>query len=121
MAATPRASARGPSLAARMGRWSARHRKTAILGWLGFVAVALVLGGFVGTKTLGDADAPGGEAGRAAKIYAAAGLDRGDPESVLVQSRTLRASDPRFVATVRDVERALMRQAGVGGRGAPPA
>jgi uncharacterized membrane protein YdfJ with MMPL/SSD domain len=114
MAGTPRATPRGPNLAARMGRWSARHRKSAILGWLAFVAAALVLGGVVGTKTLGDADAQVGEAGRAAKIYAAAGLDRGDPESVLVQSRTLRTSDAKFVAAVRAVERALARQVGLG-------
>jgi uncharacterized membrane protein YdfJ with MMPL/SSD domain len=114
MAAIPRATPRGPNLAARMGRWSARHRKSAILGWLTFVAAAFVLGGVVGTKTLGDADAQVGEAGRAASIYAAAGLDHGDPESVLVQSRTLRASDPKFVAAVRDVERTLARQVGVG-------
>ena len=25
------------NIAARMGRWSARHRKTAIFGWLAFV------------------------------------------------------------------------------------
>jgi uncharacterized membrane protein YdfJ with MMPL/SSD domain len=114
MAATPRATPRGPNLAARMGRWSARHRKSAILGWLAFVAAAVVLGGVVGTKTLGDADAQVGEAGRAASVYAAAGLDHGDPESVLVQSRTLRASDPKFVAAVRDVEQTLARQNGVG-------
>jgi uncharacterized membrane protein YdfJ with MMPL/SSD domain len=114
MAATPDAIPRGPNLAARMGRWSARHRKSAILGWLGFVAVALLLGGVVGTKTLGDADAQVGESGRAARMYAAAGLDGGAPESVLVQSRTLRADDERFVATVRDVERSLARQVGVG-------
>jgi uncharacterized membrane protein YdfJ with MMPL/SSD domain len=114
MAATPRATPRGPNLAARMGRWSACHRKTAILGWLAFVAAALVLGGVVGTKTLGDADAQVGEAGRAAKIYAAAGLDHGDPESVLLQSRTLRVSDPKFVAAVQAVERTLSRQVGVG-------
>ena len=29
------------NLAARMGRWSARHRKIAIFGWLGFVVVAV--------------------------------------------------------------------------------
>jgi uncharacterized membrane protein YdfJ with MMPL/SSD domain len=114
MAATPRATPRGPNLAARMGRWSARHRKSAILGWLAFVAAALVLGGVVGTKTLGDADAQVGEAGRAARIYAAAGLDHGDPESVLLQSRTLRVSDPKFVAAVRAVERTLARRVGVG-------
>ena len=115
MAATSHTTAHGPrNLAARMGRWSAGHRKLAVLGWLAFVAAALVLGGAVGTKTLGDADAQPGDAGRAAKLYAAAGLDSGDPESVLVQSRTLQASDPEFVRTVRDVERALMDAPGVG-------
>jgi putative drug exporter of the RND superfamily len=32
------------NLAARAGRWSASHRKTAIFGWLAFVIVAVVLG-----------------------------------------------------------------------------
>jgi hypothetical protein len=32
------------NLAARMGRWSARHRKTAVLGWLGFVVLAIAVG-----------------------------------------------------------------------------
>ena len=32
------------SLAARAGRWSARHKKTAIFGWLAFVLIATVLG-----------------------------------------------------------------------------
>jgi uncharacterized membrane protein YdfJ with MMPL/SSD domain len=115
MAVTSHTTARGPrNLAARMGRWSAGHRKLAVLAWLAFVAAALVLGGAVGTKTLGDADAQPGDAGRAAKLYAAAGLDSGDPESVLVQSPTLQASDPEFVRTVRDVERAITRLPGVG-------
>ena len=37
-------------LAARAAHWSARHRKTAIFGWLAFVAIAFVIGGAVGTK-----------------------------------------------------------------------
>ena len=32
------------TFAARMGRWSARHRKTAIWGWIAFVVVAFVIG-----------------------------------------------------------------------------
>ena len=32
------------NIAARAGRWSANHRKTAIWGWLAFVLVALVVG-----------------------------------------------------------------------------
>jgi uncharacterized membrane protein YdfJ with MMPL/SSD domain len=43
------------NLAARAGQWSAQHRKAAILGWLAFVAVAVVLGGAVGTKHPGRA------------------------------------------------------------------
>jgi len=114
MAATSRATERGPiNLAARMGSWSARHRKTAIFGWLAFVGIAFVLGGLVGTKSLGDAAAQPGEAGRAAKLYVAGGLDRGDPESVLVQSRTLSASDPAFRSTVRDLHRTLAREPGI--------
>ena len=31
------------TFAARMGRWSAQHRKTAIWGWIAFVVVALLL------------------------------------------------------------------------------
>ena len=44
---TPRSN-----LAARMGRWSADHWKTATFGWLAFVLVAFALGGMVGTKTI---------------------------------------------------------------------
>ena len=33
---------RSNNIAARMGRWSAGHRKTAVFGWLGFVVLALV-------------------------------------------------------------------------------
>ena len=32
------------NVAARMGRWSARHRKTAIFGWLAFVVAAFAIG-----------------------------------------------------------------------------
>src|SRR3712207_1214599 len=40
------------NLAARMGRWSAAHWKTATFGWLAFVVVAFGLGGAFGTKTI---------------------------------------------------------------------
>ncbi len=114
MAAQQHATARGPSnLAARMGRWSASHRKAAIFGWLAFVVSAFVLGGLVGTKQLSDAAAQPGEAGQAAQIFARAGFDAGDPESVLVQSETLKAADPAFAGAVHDVERALRRLGGI--------
>jgi RND superfamily putative drug exporter len=42
------------NLAARAGRWSASHWKTATFGWLALVVAAVVIGGAVGTKQLGD-------------------------------------------------------------------
>src|SRR5215831_20197480 len=90
------------NLAARMGRWSAAHWKTATFGWLAFVLVAVALGAATGTKQV-DQTAPGpGESGRMQKI-----LDEGfkQPvgESVLIQSRSARVGDPSFTAAIRDV------------------
>src|SRR5207247_11251134 len=38
------------NLAARMGRWSAAHWKTATFGWLALVVVAFAVGSQVGTN-----------------------------------------------------------------------
>jgi len=40
------------NVAARMGRWSAAHWKTATFGWLALVVVAFAIGIAVGTKDL---------------------------------------------------------------------
>jgi hypothetical protein len=56
------------NLAARAGRWSASHWKTATFGWLAFVAAAVFIGGAVGTKQLGSNDGLPGESGRAEQI-----------------------------------------------------
>jgi len=90
------------NLAARMGRWSADHWKTATFGWLAFVIVAFGLGGLAGTKSI-DPNAPGpGESGRMDRILDA-GFKKPADESVLVQSRSLSAFDPPFKAGVADV------------------
>ena len=47
-------SAQSHNLAARMGRWSAAHWKTATFGWLAFVLVAFALGGMSGTKMIDE-------------------------------------------------------------------
>jgi uncharacterized membrane protein YdfJ with MMPL/SSD domain len=93
-----------PGLAARAARWSARHRKIAIFGWLAFVAVAFVLGGAVGTKNIKDEDRGNGSSKVADQAIAAADFPDKDPEQVLVQSRgDARATDPAFRAAVGDV------------------
>jgi uncharacterized membrane protein YdfJ with MMPL/SSD domain len=93
-------------VAARMGRWSASHRKTAIFGWLAFVLGALVLGGLLGTEKLEPGMSTVGESGRADAVLA----DRFEKplvERVLVQHPTLRAGDPAFEATLADIDRRL--------------
>jgi uncharacterized membrane protein YdfJ with MMPL/SSD domain len=90
------------NIAARMGRWSAAHWKIATFGWLAFVLVAFAVGGAVGMNTI-DPNEPGpGESGRMDRVLDA-GFDQPAGESVLVQSSSLRASDPAFKAAVADV------------------
>jgi len=51
-----------------MGRWSARHRKIAIFGWLGLVVIAVLIGKAAGTIELKQNDAIPGESGRATRL-----------------------------------------------------
>src|SRR3954453_11766834 len=76
--------------AARAGRWSAQHRKTAILGWLAFVIVAIALGGTFGMNMLTTSEAGVGESGRAARAAAAA-FPQSARENVLVHNPQLTA------------------------------
>ena len=62
------------NLAARMGRWSARRRKTAIFGWLAFVVAAAVIGATLGTTQLDPDDNAVGESKRAEEILDAGGF-----------------------------------------------
>src|SRR5688500_5123109 len=97
------------NFAARMGRWSARHRKIAIFGWLAFVVASVVLGGALGTKYLEPSELNVGEAKKADRLIEDAGVNRADEqgEYVLVQSKTLTASDPAFKAAIEDATRTL--------------
>jgi uncharacterized membrane protein YdfJ with MMPL/SSD domain len=100
------------NIAARAGRWSARHRRLALLGWLTFALLAFMIGNNVGTDTLTDQEAAVGESGTAERITAEAYPAMID-ESVIVQSKTLEAHAPRFRAVVADVQRRLERTDGV--------
>ncbi len=99
-------STRSYNLAARMGRWSASHWKTAVFGWLAFVVAALAIGMQVGTKQIDMQDANVGQSHKADQI-----LKEGFPQAqadpqkefALVQSSTRTVNDPAFRATVNDV------------------
>ncbi len=99
------------NLAARAGRWSAQHRKTAIIGWILFVVLAVVVGGKIGLNDLADSAAGSGESKRGDMIVEAAGFPEQAGEQVLVQGE--RADDPQVTAAVRDVARRLERIDGV--------
>ena len=96
------------NLAARMGRWSADHWKTATFGWLAFVIVAFGLGGAIGTKSADPNAAGPGESGRMDRILDA-GFKRPAAESVLIQSASLPTSDPAFKAAIGDVAARLSK------------
>ena len=98
------------NLAARMGRWSAQHRKKAIFGWLAFVIVVFALGTVAGQRAIDPDTAGPGESGRADKILDA-GFKQPASESVLIQSATSTATDPAFRATIADVVAAVSKLA----------
>jgi uncharacterized membrane protein YdfJ with MMPL/SSD domain len=99
------------NFAARVGMWSARHRKTAIIGWFTFVLLAFALGNGLGMKQLDQNKAGSGESGRASELIAENWPQQDDKavESVLVQSKskTDKATDPEVRAAVADVTRQL--------------
>ena len=100
------------NLAARAGRWSARHWKTAVFGWLAFVFVAFALGNVVGTDSLSVNEPGPGESGRVQRILNDE-FEQPAKELVLVQSSSLTAASARFHAAVQDVVRRLEAQPNV--------
>src|ERR687884_592649 len=99
---------RSNNLAARMGRWSASHWKTAVFGWLAFVLATVAIGQAVGTKNIDQQDSNVGQAHKADKILKDAGFQF-DPQTeiVLVQSKTKTFTDVAFQRTVNDVRAAV--------------
>jgi RND superfamily putative drug exporter len=95
---------RSNNIAARMGRWSASHWKTAVFGWLAFVVAALFIGMNVGTKNLADEDYSTGQSHKADLILKQ-GFPQSDPQTefVLVQSSKLSVNAAEFRSTVDDV------------------
>jgi uncharacterized membrane protein YdfJ with MMPL/SSD domain len=100
------------NLAARLGRWSAGHWKTATFGWLALVVVAFAVGGQVGTKQVDPTTSGPGESGRMDRILDA-GFKLPATESVLIQSGSVRAGAPAFDSAVEDVVARVSKVAAV--------
>ena len=84
-------------LAARMGHWSASHRKLAIFGWVAFVVAAIVIGTAVGTKTIEqNNNNTVGPSARADQILKRGGFSQSGPltEIAVVQSKHVTIASP---------------------------
>jgi uncharacterized membrane protein YdfJ with MMPL/SSD domain len=107
------------NLAARVGRWSVQHRRKAILGWLAFVFVSVAIGfSLVPQKNIEPMEGMPGESGKAGQILTDA-YPAKSAEQVLVQSKTLKASDSQFKSAVADVSQRLKDTNGVSKVAAP--
>ena len=101
---------RSNNIAARMGRWSASHWKTAVFGWLAFVVAALMIGSVVSMKSLSNEDSTVGQSHKAEMILKNAGFaSDSDPQTelVVVQSKTRTVADASFRAAIADVVRTV--------------
>src|SRR2546430_1120133 len=99
--------ARAP-IVERVAGWSARHRKTAVFGWLLLVVVAVAAGHQLGTSNVNSYDP--GQAGRAERVLDRPVVQQPASESVLVQGRAAGqtyASDPEMRQAGRQVVAAL--------------
>jgi RND superfamily putative drug exporter len=76
------------NLTSRAARWSAAHRRTAVLGWLAFVLVAFAIGSVVGVVKMTTSDNAIGDSGAADRILAREFPNQRSLEDVLIQSRT---------------------------------
>jgi uncharacterized membrane protein YdfJ with MMPL/SSD domain len=102
------------NLAARAGRWSATHRKTAIIGWILFVVLATLIGGKVGQKNLEPSAMGNGESKRGDLIVDAAGFPDSIGERVLIQGKgSIESGDPQVTAAVKDIVSRLDKIKGV--------
>ncbi len=73
-------------LAARLGGWSAEHRKKAILLWVAILLVGLAATG-VGSKKLSAAGEAAGDSAKAERLLGRGGFTRPAAEEVLLQAR----------------------------------
>jgi RND superfamily putative drug exporter len=99
--------ARAP-IVERVAGWSARHRKTAVFGWLLLIVAAVVAGQQIKSPSVNSYDP--GSAGRAERVLDRPVVQQPDGESVLVQGRLpgqVYGSDPEIRQAVREVVAAL--------------
>ena len=92
----------GPDLAEHIGHWSARHKKTAMFGWLAFVVVAITLGSLIPRAELTRAESEIGPPAQAQRILDAHGWKEPVSEMVLVSVEAPRPVEDEPLVLSRD-------------------
>jgi uncharacterized membrane protein YdfJ with MMPL/SSD domain len=102
------------NIAARAGRWSATHRKTAVIGWILFVVLATLIGGKIGQTNLKSSAQGNGESKRGSVLIDDAGFPETIGERVLIQGKgSVKADDPQVTAATQEVVQRLQQIKGV--------
>ena len=96
------------NLAASAGRWSAKHRKTAIIGWILFIVVATFAGKSITQKELPTTEMGNGESKRSMQIMESADFPETVGEQVLIQGKgSIKSDSPEVTAAVKDTVQRL--------------
>ena len=110
---TPQPRRARPPAVEAIAVWSARHRKTAVFGWLALVAAAYLIGQLLGSPSQQQNDL--GQAGQAERTLQHLGVTAPTTEAVLIQERApgrTFATDPAMRQAVSQVTAALSRRPG---------
>lgn len=98
------------NLAARAGRWSAKHRRVAIVGWFAFVILAVYAGGQIGQQEISDIDQYNGESRVAEELIAGNFAEDPAMESLIVESEKYRVGDPEYDSVLKSITTELAAQ-----------
>ena len=94
---------------ARVARWSAAHRRTAVLGWLAFVLVTFAIGSVAGLVMMKDEEFGIGDSHKAERILAQEFPTQRAGEQVLFQSQQGPLERAELSAAVDDLTARLSR------------
>src|SRR5262249_53767115 len=94
----------------RIAGWSARHRETAVLGWLVLVVAVFVGGHMIPSTNVQQYNA--GQSGRAEQMLDRLNVKSPPTENVLIQARSPGVSDPEFRRATAQVVAALRSRPG---------
>jgi len=104
---------RPDNLTARAARWSAAHRRGAVLGWFAFVLVAFAVGSAAGVVTMRDEEFGIGDSHDAEAVLATEFPTERAAEQVLIQSRSGRLGRAELRSATDDLVTRLDRVSAV--------